>query len=219
MKSLLLSAALVLPMVACNVLDVATPEQRAQDEALGAQIEAVEVEYVSATAEMSSAIELAQRAIEKGSQAALGLANEKYLAAVERSQEAATSHQELIQKRSDLHDEIVEGTAGKVSEVGLPFVPSPLRAPLEALGIAPLVGLLFKRSRRHLGTAGKSLSRLNFLDAGLALAKMLGYTHSSEASRKEAAREQIVEVIENEGLEDDSDDDGEIGFPETPTTV
>lgn len=186
----LLSLVLLLPLVACSLDDYATPEERRQLDAREAEVDAAEDVAQAALQRAVVATDALVQALASGEPQAIAQAAQEASEALDAAEAAGSSLDDVMASYEAAFGSIKDRVVHQAGTVLLPWLPAPLNGPLGvvALQVAALLG--FDRSRKHLGSALKGLSRGKVVEALRAVLKAAGMLHTSQATAEVAKAEQ-----------------------------
>jgi hypothetical protein len=160
-------------LAGCRHEDYATPEERTRLEATDAliaekqaQADAIEAQILELRADLETAEDIAAAATQ------FEALMVEYRAANEAIDGAVTEQREITKA-------IEARTGGGLIDMALPFLPAPVREPVAVLGTT-IIGLFFKRTRKHVGSAVKNTAKLNLGEAIADFARALGWKHTTE---------------------------------------
>jgi len=199
MKKLILAAAVAttLSLSSCRIVDIATPEEQAQIEAMEIALDEAETAIAAAVHGVEAATKDLSRAARKG--------DVQGIVAAQAALEAQAREIELLEaswraQASDLAELdraiISREVSPWLTAVGS-FLPAPAQPFLPLL--LPLLGLAFDRPRKHVAKSLRSALRGSLAEAGLSLGRALGYAHTSPETARVAAEQDLDEKAKKLG--------------------
>lgn len=185
------AAAATLSLSSCRIVDIATPAEQAQIQAMEVALDQAEADIADAVQAVEDATKDLSRAVRKGDVQGI-LAAQAELEFQAREIEILES---AWRKQADALAELDRAIIGREVSPWLTalggFLPAPVQPFIPVL--LPLLGLAFDRPRKHVAKSLRSVLRGSLADAGLNLGRALGYVHSSPETARVAAEQDLDE--------------------------
>lgn len=199
MKKLILvaAAATTLSLASCRIVDIATPEEQAQIEAMEIALDEAETAIAAAVQGVEDATKDLSRAARKGDVQGIVAAQSALEAQAREIELLEASWRAQADELAQLDREIIGREVSPWLTALGGFLPAPVQPFVPVL--LPLLGLAFDRPRKHVAKSLRSALRGSLADAGLSLGRALGYVHTSPETARVAAEQDLDEKAKKLG--------------------